>query len=338
MTTNIIAKYWKKLDNNKVKCTLCPNNCILRSGQIGPCRTRKNFDGTLYSIAYANPVAVHVDPIEKKPLAHFLPGSLTFSISTAGCNLACKNCQNWEISQAAPNDLPFYYLPPKKVIQEAIKANAKSIAYTYTDFVAYYEYTLETAMLAKNFGLKNIIVSAGFINSEPLKEIAPFIDAANIDLKSFDDKIYKRLNSGHLEPVLNTLKILKKYNVWLEITNLIIPGYTDEENMIKKMCNWLVDNGFAETPLHFSRFHPSFKLINVPPTPIEILEKAIEIALKTGIKYPLIGNVWGHERENTFCPKCNKKIVSRIGFQVKQVNITNGKCNFCNNYIAGIWK
>ncbi len=337
MTHRVVAKYWQILDSDRVRCTLCPNNCVLRPGQMGPCHTRINENGVLYSIAYANPVAVHVDPIEKKPLAHFLPASLAFSISTAGCNLACKNCQNWEISQAAPNELPFYELPPAGVVKQALESDCRSIAYTYTDPTAFYEYTLDTARLAREHGLKNIIVSAGYINPEPLHELAKYLDAANIDLKSFDDRIYRKLNSGRLLPVLETLKILKEHGVWLEITNLVIPGYTDDMDMIRQMCRWLVDNGFADNPLHFSRFHPSYKLQDVPSTPVSTLEKAIEIALEEGIKYPLIGNVWGHERESTFCPHCGKKVVSRVGFNVTKVNITDGKCDFCGHPIAGVW-
>lgn len=339
METKIVAKYWEQLDDNKVRCTLCPNNCVLREGQLAPCRTRINNNGTLYTIAFANPVAVHVDPIEKKPLAHFLPGSLAFSISTAGCNLHCKNCQNWEISQASPTDLPYYYLPPEQVVEKAQETGSQSIAYTYTDPVAFYEYTLETAKIARSRGIKNVIVSAGYINEQPLRELAPYIDAANIDLKSFDESIYRRLNGGSLADVLRSLKILREHNVWVEITNLIIPGYNDDAQMIRNMCQWLVDNGFADSPLHFSRFHPAYKLTDVPPTPTETLEKAVEIALETGIKYPLIGNVWGHPRESTFCPKCGNKVISRIGFEIKEVNLTpDGKCNKCGFPIAGRWE
>lgn len=338
MTTKVVAKYWEILSNDRVRCRLCPNNCVLRPGQMGPCRTRINQDGVLYSVAYANPVAVHVDPIEKKPLAHFLPGSLAFSISTAGCNLACKNCQNWEISQASPLELPYEYLPPEKVVQQAIDNECKSIAYTYTDPTAFYEYTLDTAKIAKARGIKNVIVSAGYINPEPLEELAPYLDGANIDLKSFDDRIYRRLNSGRLQPVLDTLKILKKHGVWLEITNLIIPGYTDDMDMIRQMCHWLVNNGFAENPLHFSRFYPSYRLPDVPPTPVSTLEKAIEIALEEGIQYPLIGNVLGHKYESTYCTKCGKKVIGRSGFNVTEINITDGKCNFCGHPIPGVWK
>ncbi len=337
MTTKIEAKYYEKLDDNKVRCTLCPHYCTLKPGQPGICKTRINEDGILYTIAYANPVAVHVDPIEKKPLAHFYPTTGAFSISTAGCNLSCKNCQNWEISQASPLDLDFYYLPPEKVVELAKQYNAKSIAYTYTDPVAFYEYTLDTAKLARKAGLKNVFISAGFINEQPLRELAPYLDAANIDLKSFDDKIYRRLNAGKLEPVLRTLKILKEYGVWIEITNLVIPQWTDDLEMIRKMCRWLVDNGFSENPLHFSRFHPTYKLPDLPSTPVSVLEKAMEIAKEEGMKYVLIGNVWGHPAESTYCPSCGRKVIGRLGFEVTEYNLVDGKCKFCGAPIAGVW-
>ncbi len=337
MANKIIAKYFEKLEDNKVKCTLCPHNCILKNNQLGICKTRINHDGILYTLAYANPVAVHIDPIEKKPLAHFLPKSDTFSIATAGCNLSCKNCQNWEISQASPLELPSYDLPPEQVVKQALNHNCKSIAYTYTDPVAFYEYTLETAKLAHKAGLKNVFISAGFINEQPLRELAPYLDAANIDLKSFDDKIYKRLNAGRLEPVLRTLKILKEYNVWVEITNLIVPGWTDDMQMIKKMAKWLVDNGFENNPLHFSRFYPTYKLLDAPATPVKTLEKAAEIAKAQGMKFVYIGNVWGHKLENTYCPHCGKLLIKRFGFNVEEINISDGKCKFCGAHIAGIW-
>ncbi len=336
--TTVEAKYYEVLDDNKVRCTLCPHYCIIRDGRLGICKTRQNIKGKLYTIAFGNPCAVHVDPIEKKPLQHFLPGTLAFSISTAGCNLNCKNCQNWEISQVSPLEIPSYYLPPEEVVKKAIETNSKSIAYTYTDPVAFYEYTLETAKLARKAGIKNVFISAGFINEEPLRELAPFLDAANIDLKSFDDNIYKKLNAGRLQPVLNTLKILKEHDVWIEITNLLIPGWTDDLKMIEKMCNWLVENGFDKYPLHFSRFTPMYKLSDIQPTPVKTLEKARKIALKAGMKYVFIGNVWGHEAEHTYCPKCGKPVIKRVGFNVTEINLADGKCKFCGEPIDGIWK
>jgi pyruvate formate lyase activating enzyme len=331
------AKYYSKLEQKKIKCTLCPHECILNIGQTGICRTRKNIDGKLYTLAFSNPVAINIDPIEKKPLYHFLPTSRTFSIATAGCNLRCKNCQNATISQVSPEQTNNYNLEPKQIIDSALKNNCKSIAYTYTDPVVFYEYALETAKLAKKNGLKNIIVSAGYINQKPLEELCQFIDAANIDLKSFDDNLYKKLNSARLQPVLETLKTLRKKNIWLEITNLLIPGFNDNEQMIDKMTKWLAKNGFDETPLHFSKFYPTYKLSNIAPTPLETIEKAIQIARQNGLKYIYGGNIWGHNSENTYCPNCNNIIISRNSYNTKIKAIENGKCTFCGKKINGVW-
>ncbi len=320
-----------------VKCQICPNFCTIREGEPGNCRSRMNINGKLVSIAYGNPCAVHTDPIEKKPLFNFLPGSKAYSIATAGCNLACLNCQNWEISQVSPRETRNYDLMPAKVVDEAIKNKCASIAYTYSEPVTFFEYTYDTSKLARAKGIKNIIVSAGYINEAPLRELSKYIDAANIDLKSFSDEIYARLNGGSLQPVLNSLKILKEMNVWLEITNLIVPNWTDNLNMIEQMCKWLMVNGFADTPLHFSRFHPQYKLTQLPATPVNTLIKAREIALKAGLKYVYIGNVPGTQAENTFCPKCGKVVVERKGFSIITNNIISSRCKFCNSPVAGVW-
>ena len=299
----IKAKYFVNTPKG-IKCQICPNECKMLLDEVSDCKTRINIDNELYCIAYGNPCAVHVDPIEKKPLYHFYPGTKTFSIATAGCNLACLNCQNWEISQQSPAKTRNYDLPPQKVVQACIENNCKSIAYTYSDPVAFYEYTLDTSILAKEKGIKNVIVSAGYIHEKPLKEWCQYIDAANIDLKSFNNEIYEMLNAGKLDPVLNTLKILKENNVWLEITNLVVPNWTDDLEMIREMCTWLSENGFKDTPLHFSRFHPQYKLATLPATPESILIKAKEIASEEGLNYVYIGNVPGSKSVNTICPNC----------------------------------
>jgi pyruvate formate lyase activating enzyme len=321
-----------------IKCKLCPQKCELAVGETGDCRTNVNYGGKLFSISYGNPCAVHVDPIEKKPLFHFLPGSLSYSIATAGCNLACLNCQNWEISQSSPKETRNYDLMPDAVVAEAKKAGCKSIAYTYSDPVAFYEYTLDTSILARQEGIKNVIVSAGYINPDPLRRLCKVIDAANIDLKSFSDEIYEMLNAGTLQPVLDTLKILRDEGVWLEITNLIVPTWTDDFDMIKKMCDWLADNELHMFPLHFSRFHPQHKLVNLPATPVATLEKARQIALNAGVKYSYIGNVPASQGENTFCPECKKLLVERKGFTVSQNHIVNSKCSYCQGKIEGKWQ
>lgn len=320
-----------------VKCMVCPNSCTIKEGATGDCRNRLNDKGKLYSIAYGNPCSANVDPIEKKPLYHFHPSTYAFSIATAGCNLACLNCQNWTISQSSPSETRNYDLMPQAVVESAIKNNCKSIAYTYSEPITFYEYTYDTSRLARNRGIKNVLVSNGYINEPSLRELAKYTDAANIDLKSFSDSIYLKLNGGTLQPVLTTLKVLNELNVWLEITNLVVPGYTDDLAMIRKMCNWLVTNGFTDNPLHFSRFHPQYKLTRLPSTPVDTLEKAREIALETGLHYVYIGNVSGTEAENTFCPSCKKLLVERKGYKITINNIVSGKCKFCQQVIKGRW-
>lgn len=321
-----------------VKCLICPNECTIKENEAGDCRNRINFNGKLYSIAYGNPCAVHIDPIEKKPLYHFLPKSKAYSVATAGCNLACLNCQNWSISQANPENTRNYDLMPDKLIQEAIHHKCQSIAYTYSEPISFYEYTFDSAKIARENGIKNVLVTAGYINEEPLRNFCKYIDAANVDLKSFSDDIYMRLNAGLLEPILNTLKILDEEGVWLEITNLIVPGWTDDFDMIKKMCEWLVTNNLGNYPLHFSRFHPTYKLAQLPSTPVNVLKKAREIALEAGIKYVYIGNVPGSGAQDTVCPNCKKTAIERKGYMILQNNIMNNSCKSCNEKIPGVWE
>jgi pyruvate formate lyase activating enzyme len=320
-----------------VKCQICPNNCILKEGADSICRTHVVKDGKLYTIAYGNPCSVHTDPVEKKPLFHFLPATSSFSIATAGCNFACLNCQNWEISQQSPKETRNFELFPGRVVEEALKKASRSIAYTYSEPIAFYEYTYDTARLARARGLKNLLISNGFINEKPLRDLSKYLDAANINLKSFSEETYARLNGGSLQPVLNTLKTLKSEGVWLEITNLIIPGWTDDMNMIREMCDWLVANGFADTPLHFIRFFPLHKLTSLPYTPLETLDRAWNIAMKAGIRYVYIGNVAGTPAENTYCPGCKKPVIERRGFSILSKNLNAGSCKFCNTKIAGVW-
>jgi len=320
-----------------VKCGICPNECTLKPGETSTCHNRVNHKGKLYSIAYGNPCAVHIDPIEKKPLLHFLPKSTAFSIATAGCNMACLNCQNWEISQKSPKETSNLDLMPEKVVEECIKNGCQSIAYTYSEPISFFEYVFDTAKIARSKGIKNVFISNGYINDEPLKALAPYLDGANINLKSFSNDIYLKLNAGKLQPILNTLKTLKDNNVWLEITNLIIPSWTDDFEMIKKMCDWLADNGFSENPLHFNRFFPLYKLTQLPQTPINTLIKAKEIAVKAGLKYIYVGNIPSEGFENTICPSCKKMVVARRGYSILSMQIENGKCKYCGAKINGVW-
>lgn len=321
-----------------VRCLICPNECTLKEGEWSDCRNRVNIGGKIYTMAYGNPCAVHIDPVEKKPLNHFLPGSRAFSIATAGCNLACLNCQNWTISQTSPTKTKNFDMMPDKVVQNTIKYKCESIAYTYSEPVSFYEYTLDTSKLAHQAGLRNILVSAGYINEKPLRELCQHIDAANIDLKSFSDSIYMKLNAGKLQPILDGLKIFHEEGVWLEITNLIVPNWTDDFDMIKRMCDWLYDNNLYNFPLHFSRFFPQYKLTQLPPTPVSTLEKAREIAQAAGIKFVYIGNVPGRNYENTYCPKCHKLLIERKGYTITQNHIKDGKCEYCGEPIPGVWK
>jgi len=320
-----------------VKCMICPNQCILTEGKESICRTRVAKGEKLYTLAYGNPCSVHIDPIEKKPLFHFYPASTSFSIATAGCNLACLNCQNWEISQVSPTQTQNYSMFPEQVVAEAATNGCNSIAYTYSEPIAFYEYTFDTARIARARGIKNVFISNGFINEKPLRDLAVYLDGANINLKSFSEEIYLKLNGGTLEPILTTLRVLKEMGVWIEITNLVVPNWTDKPDMIRQMCTWLVDNGFEDYPLHFSRFFPLYKLTTLPYTPFSILETAHGIATSAGLKYVYIGNVPATPAENTYCPKCKKTLIERKGFTILANNIRDAKCRFCGNAIAGRW-
>ncbi|HPT20575.1 MAG TPA: AmmeMemoRadiSam system radical SAM enzyme [Bacteroidales bacterium] len=321
-----------------IMCRICPNECLLNEGEVSRCRNRKVYKSKLYTMAYGNPCAANIDPIEKKPLYHFLPGSRAYSIATAGCNLACLNCQNWTISQTGPDKTRNYDLMPEDVVRECIDNKCESIAYTYSEPTTFYEYTYETALVARRSGIKNVIKSNGYINPEPLKKLCTVIDAANIDFKSFSESTYLRLTGGKLHPVLDTLKIYRDSGVWLEITNLVVPTWTDDLKEIKQMCQWLSDNGFKNTPIHFSRFHPIYKLEQLPPTPIATLNSAATIASEAGLKYVYTGNAPGNEVSDTRCPSCNAVLVQRQGFRVVSNTIKKGKCDKCGKTIDGIWK
>lgn len=331
------AVYYEKTADG-IKCWKCPNECLLQEGESGICRNRLVNSGKLFSIAYGNPCAVHIDPIEKKPFFHFLPTARAYSIAAAGCNLRCLNCQNWQISQFSPKETENYDLMPDKVVEQCLNSKCESIAYTYSEPTTFYEYVFDTASIAREHGIKNLLKSNGYINERPLRKLCKVLDAANIDLKNYDDNIYRKLSSGSLEPVLRTLKVLKEEGVWLEITNLVIPGWTDDLDMIKRMCEWLVKNKLHDRPLHFSRFTPLYKLTQLPLTPVSTLEKAHEIALKAGIEYVYIGNVPAHKSENTYCHKCKSMVVERKGFAILKNDIENGKCRFCGEMIPGKWK
>ncbi len=332
------ALFYEKTGNKTVQCRLCPRTCVIANRARGFCGVRENHDGILYTLVYAKPVSLTIDdPIEKKPLFHFLPSSLTFSVATAGCNLRCKFCQNWDISQRLPEEVDYVYLKPAQLIEKVKSCGRQTIAYTYTEPTIFYEYMLEIARLARAQGIRNIMHSNGYINPQPLRQLARYLDAANIDLKGFTREYYSKMSEGSLDPVLESLKILKEEGVHLEITNLILPGYNDDEESIIKMCLWIKDNLGEDTPLHFSRFIPIYKLAGLSPTPVETLEKARQIALDCGLKYVYIGNVAGNKAENTYCPKCKNVVIKRTGYMVSEINIVGGKCKFCAEEIKGVW-
>ncbi len=332
------ALFYKKLKNKIVQCQLCPHFCTLKPGERGKCHVRENQNGKLVSLVYGKPCSLALDPIEKKPFYHFLPGEMALSIATPGCNLKCKHCQNWEISQSLPEKVPLMNFPPKKIIEEAKKKNVKVISYTYTEPTIFYEYMLDTAKLAKKSGIKNTIVSNGFINPLPLKELCKFIDGANIDLKSIKNDFYKKICDGKVNPILETLKILKREKVWLEITNLLIPTLNNSEKDIKELVSWIKKNLGIKIPLHFTAFYPCFELMNLPPTPLNTLRKARKIALDAGLKYVYTGNIPGYEGNTTFCPKCKKEIIIRKGFSTIENKTQKGKCLYCKEKIDGVWK
>ena len=332
-----LSPYFTSLAGGEIQCELCPRKCRVSKGKRGFCRVRENRDGKFYSLAYGNPCAVNLDPIEKKPFFHVLPATGSFSIATVGCNFQCKFCQNWEISQASPEDVYNADFPPELVVQKAKEAKARSIAYTYVEPTIFYEYMWETAQLAKKAGLLNVSHSNGFINPGPLRNLCKVLNAVNVDLKGFTENFYQELCSGELAPVLNSMKILKQEKVHLEITNLVIPTKNDEMPVVKEMCLWIKKELGADTPIHFSRFAPLYKLQSLPMTPISTLEKARAVALSSGLEYVYIGNIPGHEGENTFCPKCKKLLIQRTGFMVGEVRLKGGKCGYCGKPIPGIW-
>lgn len=330
------ALYWKKEDR-KIRCELCPHQCLLSKDQHGLCHSRVNRNGLLLAESYNHACALAIDPIEKKPLLHFLPGTKTLSVAAPGCNFKCKNCQNAEISQADTNDVPCRNVTPEELVNTAQRHSYPSIAYTYTEPLTFYEYMYDTATLAHSCSIRNVMVSAGFVLEAPLLRLCKVLDAANIDLKCFDDKLYRYQCNGSLYPVLHTLETLKAENVWIEITNLLIPSFNDSNLLISKMCYWLATNGFENVPLHFSRFYPSYLNQDIKPTPLSSMLRAKEIALNCGLNFVYLGNVSECEGENTICPSCGKLLIKRNHFKIVRNNLQQAYCPFCGALIPGIW-
>lgn len=327
------ASYYKKLNDGNVSCNLCPHHCQIPEESTGICKVRKNIDGSLHSLVYGKPIAQSTDPIEKKPLFHFYPGSTAFSIATVGCNMHCLHCQNADISQVEHGIHPSQTVTPESIVKSAKKSGAKSIAYTYTEPTIFYEYASDIAHLATEEGIKNVFVTNGFIEKEPLEDIAPVLDAANIDLKGMTEEFYKKVCSARLQPVLDAIKRYYELGIWIEITTLVIPGYNDDEKTLSGIAQFIADIDSA-IPWHVTGFYPTYKLTDATPTPVSTLEKAVSFGKKAGLQYIYQGNRGAGE--DTFCPECKKKLISRSGFFVFNNVTNNGKCPSCHTSISGV--
>ncbi|MEW6063206.1 MAG: AmmeMemoRadiSam system radical SAM enzyme [Nanoarchaeota archaeon] len=345
------AILFKKLKNKKVQCTACSWYCKIDENKFGICGIRQNLKGNLYLLVYGKAVAVHTDPMEKKPLFHFLPGKKIFSIGTIGCNFACNFCQNWDISQAVrmlkekskeeltigkPTDYG-QELSPKKIVDYVRKQNIPAIAFTYNEPAIFFEYAYDTVKLAKKYNIKTVFVSNGYESKEALQKINPYLDALNIDLKSFNEQFYLKTCKARLQPVLENIKRIYNMGFWLEITTLLIPGMNDSKDEVTKMAKFILSIS-KDIPWHLSAFHPDYKMTEVPETPHETLLKSYKIAKDIGLRYVYLGNVFDPEKESTYCPRCKSLLIKRMGYNIEIVNLKNGKCNICKEKIAGIWK
>ncbi|HOW36490.1 MAG TPA: AmmeMemoRadiSam system radical SAM enzyme [Candidatus Omnitrophota bacterium] len=333
---NFVGRFWKKLENNKVACQLCPRFCILGENQRGFCFVRENVGGELILTTYGRSSGFCIDPIEKKPLNHFYPGTGILSFGTAGCNLGCKFCQNWDLSKSAESDRLTEKVTPKQIAQYAKQTGCKSVAFTYNDPVVFAEYAIAVADACHAAGVLTVAVTAGYIAPEARKEFFGCMDAANVDLKAFTDRFYREIASGTLKPVLDTLVYLKqKTKVWLEITTLIIPGENDSDNELAQMTEWIVENLGNDVPLHFTAFHPDFKMRNVPATPTGTLKRARDIAISKGIRYVYTGNIHDQEGQSTYCHACKKMLIERNWYELGEYHINNGRCAYCGVVCSG---
>ncbi len=331
------ASWYKKLGESRVECQLCPQGCKVADAERGTCGVRENRGGTYVTLVHGVACSIHVDPIEKKPFFHVLPGEQAFSFATAGCNVECKFCQNWEISQFRPEQVQAVYLPPKELAAAAKRSGARLTAATYSEPVVFWEYVRDSAKAARELGLRPTVVSNGFIQEQPLKDVLPLLAAVKVDLKSFRDEFYRDLVRGKLEPVLKSLEVIRASGVWLEIVVLLVPTHNDSEQEIRDLSRWVKTHLGAGVPVHFTRFHPIYRLTDLPPTPVATLERAWEIARAEGLEYPYLGNVAGHPGENTVCPACKKVLIRRVGFQILENALVDGRCPSCKRQIPGVW-
>ncbi|MBD3266807.1 AmmeMemoRadiSam system radical SAM enzyme [bacterium] len=336
--SNKEAMHYDKLEDQKVKCVLCPKECSVADGERGYCGVRENQKGEYKTLVYGRPCTLHVDPIEKKPLFHYRPGTRAFSIATAGCNMECKFCQNWDISQFRPEQVRMMDLPPKRTAELAKQAKSETIAYTYSEPVIFYEYMHDTAVEARTLGIGSVMISNGYIKEKALKQLLPKLTGIKVDFKGFTESFYKDYCNGEMKPVLHALETIKEMGTWLELVVLIIPTLNDSDQENKDMAKWIVKHLGPDVPVHLSRYHPTYKIKNIPPTPIKTLERIRQFMMDAGNHYVYIGNAPGHEAEHTYCPSCQALLIQRLGFSTTIKGMENGRCEKCKTEIPGIWK
>lgn len=331
------ARWYERQADGSVLCTLCPHRCRIARGARGPCRVRENRDGTLVTVAYGNPALIQADPVERKPFFHVVPGSRALSVSTSGCPLECAFCEVWDVALVRPEEIHTHDAPPEAVVEQAKAIGARSVSYAFGEPIAFSEYVLDTARIARANGLLNLVHTSGYISDAPLAELLETVDAVNVDLKAFDDAVYTRHVGGSLAPVLDTLRAVRAAGVHLEITNLVIPTVNDDRTSIARMCRFIRTELGADVPLHFARFYPLYKLANLPPTPVSTLDAARRIGREAGLEYVYVARVTGHDGENTYCPHCGRVAIRRLGFMIEEMNVSDGACASCHGPIRGIW-
>ncbi|NIP44611.1 MAG: AmmeMemoRadiSam system radical SAM enzyme [candidate division Zixibacteria bacterium] len=335
--SHVKAMYYKKLEGTAIECELCPRHCLVTDLERGYCGVRENQGGEYYTLVHSRACAMNIDPIEKKPLFHFHPGTAAFSIATAGCNVNCKFCQNWDISQVRPEQVTNVELQPDEIVRICRERSVPTVAYTYSEPVVFYEYMHDTCIEGQKRGIKNVMITGGYIEKEPLKKIIPLMDAIKVDLKSYSEQYYKDVVNGELQPVLDALKIMHDEGIWLELVYLVVPTMNDGTKELTDLCQWIKTNLSDSVPIHFTRFHPTYLMTNLPPTPVKTLEKAFDIARQSGLKFPYIGNVPGHSGEHTYCPGCGEVIIERRGFRIGKTKLKEGKCGNCGTVVPGVW-
>ncbi|MFO7949825.1 MAG: AmmeMemoRadiSam system radical SAM enzyme [Candidatus Fermentibacteraceae bacterium] len=333
------ARYYTPLEGDSVRCGLCFRGCVIPEGERGFCSNRKNRGGTLYTLVYNRPCALQVDPIEKEPMYHFLPGTLIYCAGTASCTFTCLHCHNWHMSQRTVEELRNYHLTPEQVVDQAEENGCDAVSFTYNEPTVFYEYMYDVVLEAKKRGLRTIFHTNGSMAEEPLRDILEHVDGVTVDLKAFSEGFYDEVcGGGDLEHVLSSLRTIREEGVWLEIVYLVIPTLNDDPDEIRAMCRWVRDELGPDVPVHFSRFSPSYRLTRLSPTPISTLEEAYSIAREAGLEYVTLGNVPGHVRNSTFCPRCTSTLIERTHFQVNEMNMHDGACDRCGLQIPGVWE